>query len=248
MAVTTATKILLAMRSGGICAMPRCGRHLTYSAVVGTDTYIAEAAHIRGEKLTAARYDASMTDIERDSIHNLIYFCTDDHTIIDKVEADWPVHKLVTIKTEHERKVRDTLIEAFADVAFPELASAVAWVTTQTPAVIPVSFEITAPEEKIRKNDLSNASRIVIASGLVSQATVASYVEAETQLDPYFPDKLRSGFLAEYHALRYKGHKGDELFELMCAFAVRGLNKQIDRTAGLAVLIYLFEICDVFER
>jgi hypothetical protein len=190
--------------------MPRCGRHLTYNAVVGTDTYVAEAAHIRGEKLTAARYDASMTDTQRDAIDNLIYFCTD----------------------EHERKVRDTLIEAFADVAFPELASAVAWVTTQTPAITPVSFEITAPEEKIRKNDLSNASRIVIASGLVSQATVASYVEAEAQLDPDFPDKLRSGFLSEYHALRYKGHKGDELFELMCAFAVRGLHKQIDRTAG----------------
>ena len=43
------------------------------------------------------------------------------------------------------------------------------------------------------------------------------------------------------------GHKGrHEPFELMCAFAQRGLRKQGDRTAGIAVLVYLFEICDVF--
>lgn len=248
MAVTTATKILLAMRSGGVCAMPRCGKHLTYDATLGTDTYVAEAAHIRGEKSIAARYDASMTDEQRNAIDNLIYFCTDDHTIIDKVVEDWPTARLMTIKLEHERKVRETMLEAFADVAFPELAAAVAWVTTQPASSGPVSFDLTAPDEKIKKNDLSSPSRLIIAAGLVSQATVASYVEVEAQLDPYFPDKLKSGFLAEYYTLKHKGHKGDELFELMCAFAVRGLAKQVDRTAGLAVLVYLFEICDVFER
>lgn len=248
MAVSPATKILLAMRSGGICAMPGCGRHLTYNATVGTDTYVAEAAHIRGEKPIAARYDASMTEAERNGIDNLVYFCTDDHTIIDKVEADWPVERLVTIKCEHELKVRETMIEAFADVAFPELASAVAWVATQATSVGMTTFEVIPPDEKIKKNELTNSSRNIIAAGLVSQATVAGYVEAETQLDPDFPDKLKSGFLAEYYCLKHKGHKGDELFELMCAFAERGLKSTKDRTAGVAVLIYLFEICDVFEK
>src|ERR1700730_12551352 len=51
-----------------------------------------------------------------------------------------------------------------------------------------------------------------------------------------------------HHRLRHLGHKGNELFELMCAFSQRGLKSQGDRTAGLAVLIYLFEICDVFEK
>lgn len=48
-----------------MCAFPECGKHLTYDAKVGDDTYVGEAAHIRGEKPTAARYDASMTDEER---------------------------------------------------------------------------------------------------------------------------------------------------------------------------------------
>ena len=74
------------------------------------------------------------------------------------------------------------------------------------------------------------------------------YVEAEAQLDPDFPERLKAGFLEEYYARRKEGHKGDELFELMCAFAQRGLRRQADKTAGIAVLIYLFEICDVFEK
>jgi hypothetical protein len=248
MTASPSTKILLAMRSGGVCAMPACGRHLTYEASVGADTYVAEAAHIRGEKPLAPRYDSSMSDAERNSIENLIYFCTDHHTVIDKVPADWPVDRLVEIKSKHESKVREVMIDAFADVNFPELLSAVAWVTTSSDFEARNSFEIISPDEKIKKNGLSNFSKTIIISGLVSQATVAGFVEAEAQTDSNFPDKLKAGFLAEYYSLIHKGHTGDELFELMCAFATRGLKKQGEQTAGLAVLVYLFEICDIFEK
>lgn len=248
MGATYPTKVMLAFRSGGVCAFKPCGKHLTYKASVGQDTYVAEAAHIRGEKPEAARYDSSMTDAERDRIDNLIYMCTDHHTIIDKVEADWPVDVLVALKSEHEAKVRSAIEEAFADVAFPELVTAIAWVSTQDPAAATGGFEIISPDEKIKKNELSNSSRHIIAAGLSSRATVAAFVEAETQLDLDFPDKLKAGFLAEYWRLRKEGHKGDELFELMCVFAQRGFTKQGDKTAGLAVLIYLFEICDVFDK
>ncbi len=241
------TKIILAFRSGGVCAFPKCGKHLTYDAKVGDDTYIGEAAHIRGEKKGAARYDGSMTDEERDNVRNLIYLCTDHHTIIDKVEADWPTHTLQDLKDSHEKQVRQAMEEAFADVAFPELQNAVSWVAKQAP-VTNGSFDLTAPDEKIKKNALSNGSRHIVAAGLTSRVTVGEYVEAEAQLDPDFPERLKAGFLEEYYARRKEGHKGDELFELMCAFAQRGLRRQADKTAGIAVLIYMFEICDVFEK
>lgn len=241
------TRIILAFRSGGVCAFPKCGKHLTYDAKAGDDTYVGEAAHIRGEKPTAARYDASMTDDERDNVQNLIYLCADDHTIIDKVEADWPTATLQQLKESHEKQVRQAMEEAFADVAFPELQNAVSWVANQAPAANG-SFDLIAPDEKIKKNALSNGSRNIIAAGLTSRTTVSDYVEAEAQLDPDFPERLKAGFLEEYYARRKEGHKGDELFELMCAFAQRGLRRQADKTAGIAVLIYLFEICDVFEK
>ena len=153
------------------------------------------------------------------------------------------------MKAAHETKASAAIAEAFADIAFPELRHAVAWVSSQPPAAPSVpSFVLLPPEEKIKKNDMSNGSRHTIAAGLSSRTTVADFVEAETQFDPDFPDKLKSGFLTEYYRLRHQGHKGNELFELMCAFSQRGLKSQGDRTAGLAVLIYLFEICDVFEK
>ena len=247
MAATYPTKILLAFRSGGVCAFPKCGKHLTYEAKGGQDTYVAEAAHIRGEKPNAARYDASMTDDERDCVHNLIFMCTDHHTIIDKVEADWPTDTLRELKAAHETQVRQTMEDAFADVEFPELERSISWVTSQVP-VANGSFDLVAPDEKIKKNAQTNGSRHIIAAGMMSRSTVAAYVEAETQLDADFPERLKAGFLAEYYSLRAKGHQGDELFELMCSFAQRGLRNHADRTAGIAVLIYLFEICDVFEK
>jgi hypothetical protein len=247
MGATYPTRIILAFRSGGVCAFPKCGKHLTYEAKIGDDTYVGEAAHIRGEKPTAARYDATMTDEERDNVRNLIYMCTDHHTVIDKVERDWPVTALQALKNAHENQVREAMEAAFADVAFPELERSISWVTTQAPA-INGSFHIIPPDEKIKKNALSNAARHIIAAGMASRSTVSAYVEAEAHLDPDFPERLKAGFLAEYYSLRKEGYKGDELFELMCSFAQRGLQNQADRTAGLAVLIYLFEICDVFEK
>jgi len=241
------TKILLAFRSGGICAYPKCNRHLTYEAEVGEDTYIGEAAHIRGEKPGAARYDALMKDEERDSVRNLIYMCADHHTIIDKVEADWPVFKLQKLKETHESQVRQAMEDAFVDVAFPELQKAVAWVGQQAPTERG-SFDLIAHDEKIKKNALSNVSRRIIAAGLVSRNTVREYIEVEAHDDPDFPERLKAGFLEEYYAQRKHGHKGDELFDLMCAFAQRGLRQTADRVAGMAVLIYLFEVCDVFEK
>lgn len=241
------TRIILAFRSGGVCAFPKCGKHLTYDAKIGDDTYVGEAAHIRGEKKGAARYDDSMTVEERDNVRNLIYLCTDHHTIIDKVGADWPTASLQELKDNHEKHVRQAMEETFADVAFPELQNAVSWVAKQAPAKNG-SFDLTAPDEKIKKNALSNGSRHTVAAGLTSRATVSDYVEAEAQLDPDFPERIKAGFLEEYYARRKEGHKGDELFELMCAFAQRGLRRQADKTAGIAVLIYLFEICDVFEK
>lgn len=230
-----------------MCAIPGCGKHLTYVAEIGNDAYIAEAAHIRGEKPGSARYDEAMTDDERNRIDNLLYLCTDDHTTVDKVEKDWPAAKLYEIKTNHEKQARQAMEEAFADIAFPELRTAISWVSAQPP-IHDNAFDLIPPDEKIAKNQLSNGSRHTIAAGLASQATVSAYVEAEAQIDPDFPDRLKAGFLEEYYARRKEGHKGDDLFELMCAFAQRGLRKQADKTAGIAVLVYLFEICDVFEK
>lgn len=242
------TKLILAFRSGGVCAMPGCSKHLTYNANIGSDTYLAEAAHIAGEKPLAARYVESMTQVERDGVDNLVFLCTDHHSLIDKVPLDWTTERLLEMKKAHEQKVQDSMEIAFATVAFPELGKIMSWVPEQTPGSHGDNFDIIPPNEKIRKNDLTSGSHHVILAGLTARATVAAFVSSETQIDPEYPERLKAGFLSHYYKLRQEGQRGDELFELMCVFAQRGASNQAAATAGLAVLVYLFEICDVFEK
>ena len=248
MSASYPTKLILAFRSGDLCALPACGRKLTVDGTDGATASTGEAAHIAGEKPDAARYDPSMTDEQRNDFPNLIYLCGDCHTKIDKLENDWPVDKLLAIKAAHEAKVGRLIEEGFAEVNFPELGKAMAWLADVDPAKDKVDFALLTPEAKILKNNLSNGARLIITAGLASRKVVSDFIEAETRDDADYPERLKSGFLAEYHRLRALGYRDNELFDLMCVFSQRGAGSQAQKTAGLSVLVYLFEICDVFEK
>ncbi|MEQ1579180.1 MAG: HNH endonuclease [Steroidobacteraceae bacterium] len=249
MSASYPTKLLLAFRSGGLCAFPGCGQPLTVDAPSGgVPVVVGEAAHIAGEQPNAARFDISMSDEQRNQSDNLIFLCGGHHNQIDKQVESFSTHALRTLKVEHEKKVRDGLNAAFAEVGFPELYLATAWINQLTPGAGPVDFSLLPPEDKIAKNYLQAGSRATIAMGLSVAKVVGSFVQQESLVDSDYPDKLKAGFLEEYFRLRRQGHAGDELFDLMCEFSQRGFHTQAQRSAGLAVLIYLFESCDVFEK
>ncbi len=189
-----------------------------------------------------------MTTEQRDHYDNLIYLCGDHHTQIDKQEKDFPVNTLLEMKKEHATKFRNATNEAFAEVGFAELGKATDWIIRIQPLQSIQNFTLVAPEEKIRKNDLSDKVRVTIAMGLGIAEEVRSFIESEAKNDSDFPDRLKAGFLEEYYRLRKEGLTGDALFDLMCQFAQRGFREQAKRSAGLAVLIYLFEACEVFEK
>ncbi len=249
MSVSYPTKLLLAFRSGDRCAFPGCERALTVDSESGYDpTITGQAAHIAGEKADAARYDPLMTDEQRNHYSNLIYLCGDHHTQIDKQNKNFSVSRLIEIKSDHETKVREVMNTAFAEVGFFELAQATKWISRMQAGQPSRDFFIVPPDEKIRKNQLSLASQFTITMGLVVVREVHSFMEHESVLDADFPERLKAGFLEEYYRLRKDGHKGDVLFDLMCQFAQQGMREQSERSAGLAVLIYLFERCEVFEK
>ncbi len=245
------TKLLLAFRSGDKCAMPNCGRCLTPASESGDPIKIGKAAHIAGENRGAERYDPNMTDEERDHYDNLIYICSVCHDLIDDKTTgarDYPVDRLHRIKTEHERKVREAMAEAFAGVGFPELEEATEWVLRVQPGKTDRDFSNIPPEDKIKKNALGNGSRAIITMGLSVAREVGDYIKSVAQTDSDFPERLKTGFLSEYYRLKKDGHIGDVLFDLMCQFSQRGFSDQAKKSAGLAVLIYLFEACEVFEK
>lgn len=249
MSASYSTKVLLAFRSGDRCAFPDCPRQLTVDAPSGEGpTLLGEAAHIAGEQEMAARYDPTMTDEQRNHYNNLIYLCRDHHTQIDKQHTHFTVDALRQLKTQHEAKVRVGVNAAFEKIGFLELQRAMSWVARFQPNLASADLLLLAPEEKIKKNDLTNESRITITMGLSVAKTVGEFVQQEALIDQDFPERLKAGFLEEYYRLRREGSRGDDLFDLMCRFSQRGLTSQSQRSAGLAVLVYLFENCDVFEK
>ena len=92
MSVSYPTKLALAMNSGGFCAFEKCRQHLISDGNAKGSGVIGEAAHIYGKKPTSARFDANMSDQERNSVDNLIYLCPTCHTKIDKHKDDCPAH------------------------------------------------------------------------------------------------------------------------------------------------------------
>ena len=63
-----------------------------------------------------------------------------------------------------------------------------------------------------------------------------------------FPEKLKAGFSSEYDRLKVLGYAGDVLFFSLFEFAGGKHSEHIKRAAALAVLAYLFQICEVFEK
>ncbi len=248
MSVTYPTKVALAFHSGNRCAFPGCDRSLTVDGNSDNHVITGEAAHIAGEKPDAARYNPAMTDDQRNHYNNLIYMCGDHHTQIDRQEKDFSVDKLLKIKSAHEQKVRESMNAAFAEVGFPELAQATAWISRYQPQAPSEEFSVIPPEDKIRKNQLTQTSRATIVMGLAVSQEVRAFIEQEAKIDSGFPERLKAGFLEEYYHLRKQGYAGDILFDLMCQFAQRGMVDHPKRSAGLAVLIHLFEACEVFEK
>lgn len=248
MSVSYTTRVLLAFRSGDRCAFPSCERTLSVEGEQSNPVVTGEAAHIAGEKAGAARYDESMSEKQRNHYNNLIYLCGDHHTQIDKQEREFPVDRLHRLKSEHEAKVREAMAEAFAGVGFPELEEATKWILHVQPGQASQDFSLIAPEDKLKKNELGNSSRIIVTMGLSLAREVGTYIESVAQTDSDFPERLKVGFLNEYYRLRKDGHVGDNLFDLMCRFAQRGLTEQARRSAGIAVLVYLFEACEVFAK
>ncbi|MCC7003979.1 MAG: hypothetical protein IT357_17630 [Gemmatimonadaceae bacterium] len=182
---------------------------------------------------------------------NLIYLCPSCHTKIDTIpegELAYPIERLKSIKSEHERKAREAIEAGFADVGFPELEEATRWAESQTPAAVTRDLTVVGVEAKMQKNDIGGDAVAIITMGLSVANTVAAYIESVAADDPDFPERLKAGFLSEYYGARLQGLRGSELFDAMCAFAQRGFRTYKQQAAGLAVLVHLFEACEVFEK
>lgn len=98
------------------------------------------------------------------------------------------------------------------------------------------------------RHGLTDRTTFQIRIGMAASREVAAFVRRMGTLDAGFPERLKAGFVKEYQAHRQSGLSGDALFEAMVCTACRGFGSFQQQAAGIGVLVYLFEACEVFER
>jgi len=233
-------------RSGNRCALPDCRKIL----VEGKTEYdsaelLGFMAHIVGEKPGSARYDAEMPLKEKNSYENLIMVCGSCHKKIDGQPNTYTVEKLHEIKDHHEKWYLDLTKEQIINITFSELDVVTKFLSSDQ---IPLdeSYLLIPPKEKIQKNTLSSSSERLIIMGLTQVKQVEKFIDESPDIN--FGDRLTSGFVSEYEKLKLDGLKGDDLFAALLEFAQGSSNDLKLKAAGLSVLVYLFEKCEIFEK
>lgn len=234
---------LLWGKSQGRCAI--CGENLIKSSQEGSDFQVGEMAHIEGENPGSARYNPDMTDDQRAAYENLILLCPTHHAEIDKNQSQYPVEKLKQIKKDHEKWVEESLRCQLPEITFAELEVILKYLIAAPVPLEDDSITVVPPGRKIKKNDLSVEVGNLITMGMMQVRLVEDYLNKHP--DTQFAARLSKGFVDRYDELRKDGLAGDVLFYELFDFASYFSMDFKKRTAGLAVLVYFFEKCKVFE-
>lgn len=239
---TTDLKVLW-VKSGNQCAI--CKAALTY---VSTDNElpIGEMAHIAGEKPGAARYDSNMTDKERNGYKNRILLCPTCHTKVDKDEAKFTVVRLLTYKDEHEAVIEKSIKEGALEVTFFELQDTLRHLVENFVDADPETLQVIPPADKIKKNMLSSRVEKLLQVGLLQSTQVEDFLNKNVDMD--YAQKLRASFVSRYKELKHEVGAGDDLFFAMLDVAADGRADPKYMAAGLSVLAYYFQLCEVFEK
>lgn len=232
-------------KSGNRCAFPGCNVELAKEGSTGKNMVIGVMAHIKGENPTSARYDSSMSDKERNGYENRILLCPTHHTVIDNDSHLYNVGKLLEIKNNHEKWVKESLRKEEINVTFIELESITQYLLSATTEV-EEELSVIPPREKIIRNQLSTSIEEYIKIGMLKSKLVTQYITQHPDVN--FGERLKKGFVDKYLEFKQSDKSGDELFLELFEFASNGSSDFEKQAAALAVLTYFFEVCDVFKK
>lgn len=110
------------------------------------------------------------------------------------------------------------------------------------------TFRSTNPEQKMSKNGLTSNIRFLLDMGLAKANEVGHLIENTAKISfPDVPENLKSALNSKYLELIEEGIQGDDLFIRLHNFSSCQNSDPRWQAAGLAILCYFFETCDVFE-
>lgn len=231
------------------CANPACRKPLIKEPTErDPHAVLGKIAHINdfSPSPDSPRSDPSLTVQELNAYENLILLCGDHHDEIDKQKRTFPREMLFAWKCEHEAWVFSRLQQVVPTIGFAELEVVCQGIIggscpPSEPAVP------TPPAEKMRKNGLTEKLRLRLTLGLSVFTEVEHFVQSVARLNSHFPEQLKEGFVGRYNEFLQRGVQGDALFESLHDFASSSSSNFERQAAGLGVLCYLFQKCEVFE-
>lgn len=239
-------KVLL-QASGGQCAICKTKLHMRQGD--GNVANLGEMAHICGEKPESARYNANMTDDERQAYDNLIFVCPTCHTKIDKDVTTYTVEKLHELKAEHEKKVVNDLSASISKVTCSELDLILKCIVNPNEENLNgEDYKVIPPQDKINKNSLSSGIAKCITMGLANSNLIRNYINRLTSINMTFEQNLRNAFVNKYLELKQENISGDEIFIKIWDFAKYNQDSNVINAAALSVVSYFFLECDIFEK
>jgi hypothetical protein len=161
----------------------------------------------------------------------------------DKAKLQKQIEELIINRSTHQEELnkisaqkREALAREMPYVSFDELDIVTKFILGMQPASQEINFNITDITQKISKNNLTQEVHFLLIMGMVKVKEVHLFIEVNAVLRPDFHEKLKADI------------RGDALFESLHKFSCGNSSDLKKTAAGLAVLSYLFERCEVFER
>ena len=140
-----------------------------------------------------------------------------------------------------------SLVSAMTNITFTELDIVTKGIIGM-PIPPDINFSLTNPLQKMFNNQITERAKSRLMTGLIQSTMVSNFVDNMVNVIPDFPERLKVGFVTEYQRLQAIGLEGNALFYALDEFSCNGSSDYDLKAAGLAVLYYLFEKCEVFER
>jgi hypothetical protein len=164
---------------------------------------------------------------------------------VDAQPHKYTVQYLRQLKAAHESWISERLeTQEFSSV---DLESIITWLAEGSTIGPSTSVHLVAPPEKIRLNEFSPEVRRHVVTGLAREPEVRTYVADRAKLDKYYPERLLQPLLDRYSDFKVDYPRGDDIFVPLWQFA-SGYSLEFNyKVAGLAVLMYFFLRCELFE-
>ncbi len=245
--VPLSQQIKLWSLAAGRCAFPNC-RSILLLPQTETDSHakIGQMAHIFALSENGPRPkpdDFPLEDINK--YENLILLCANHHLEVDNQPNKYSAEFLHQLKADHESWVSERLV--LQEFSSADLESIISWLAVASTLEPSTSVHVVAPQEKIQLNGFSPQVRRYVDIGLAREPEVKTYVEDRAKLDINYPERLLQPLLERYSDFKADNLRGDDIFIPLWYFASGDSLDFNYKVAGLAVLMYFFLRCELFE-